>query len=689
MPRPGRSGSWHASSGIPSHQETLKAKILRLCESRPGFHAYFLMWDHAYFYVLERESWQARTWEELHPRLHFIFDNRHPFGGSHHEKLCLIDGEVAFCGGIDLCDERWDTPAHLYSDARRSLDGKAEKHGPYHDLAIEVRGPVCGEIHKHVARRWRTMSEIPFPPAPEPPAVSPAAALPVLVSRTIPSLDPALGREPIVREVEFLFRDLIRSARKRIIIEGQYYWSKLLNDLLIAQMHRRRGQGFEVFLILAELSTIKSPSRRMTAYQNGLIELLERAAEATGTRFIRGTPFVDPEPGEPGAPPKPVYIHSKVLIIDDRTLSVGSANFATRALRLDTELNLTLLGATPGIRRRIDRFSQELLRHWNLEHLHGPGRARIRLVPPPSPPRHRLPWELFFDPVLPWSYRGKRRFRVLLGREHPAAVALSVLCLAGSLLCAAALAQGALGLSVTGRDWLTLSLLTLAWWFPIATFPVLLLTGWFEGFEAASRWMLASLWAGSLFSYATGRLFPSWAEQRVARRRGAPPPDLRDFRQLIALALDPRISLRAKFAAQGFHSVSFPWFALVTWLILPALLQAVLRLTIAVTPGSVIEFTRDALRPWPAYGLVLAATALLPGALRATFEKRDRRQTRGAAPEGIPERADEKRTAENPLLQHPQGIQREQQAFHPEIRAQPPPQDASGPGLPAGGSRSA
>lgn len=36
---------------------------------------------------------------------------------AHHEKLCLIDGEVAFMGGLDLCYGRWDTNSHPIADA--------------------------------------------------------------------------------------------------------------------------------------------------------------------------------------------------------------------------------------------------------------------------------------------------------------------------------------------------------------------------------------------------------------------------------------------------------------------------------------------------------------------------------------------------------------------------------------------
>jgi phospholipase D1/2 len=36
---------------------------------------------------------------------------------AHHEKLCLIDGHIAFMGGLDLCYGRWDTNSHPIADA--------------------------------------------------------------------------------------------------------------------------------------------------------------------------------------------------------------------------------------------------------------------------------------------------------------------------------------------------------------------------------------------------------------------------------------------------------------------------------------------------------------------------------------------------------------------------------------------
>ena len=44
-------------------------------------------------------------------RLTFRFDSSHVDQGSHHQKFAVIDGQLAFLGGLDLCDHRWDDRA--------------------------------------------------------------------------------------------------------------------------------------------------------------------------------------------------------------------------------------------------------------------------------------------------------------------------------------------------------------------------------------------------------------------------------------------------------------------------------------------------------------------------------------------------------------------------------------------------
>jgi hypothetical protein len=137
--------------------------------------------------------------------------------------------------------------------------------------------------------------------------------------------DVKLGRGGI-REIEFLFRDLIIGARERIVMEGQYYWSQELNDLLIEKMHQMRGKDFEIVLILADISKIKSLTRKMASYEARLLEELTAASQLSGTKLIMGTPRVFDEDHKAS---RPIYIHSKVLLIDDTYFSIGSANCRT------------------------------------------------------------------------------------------------------------------------------------------------------------------------------------------------------------------------------------------------------------------------------------------------------------------------------------------------------------------------
>jgi phosphatidylserine/phosphatidylglycerophosphate/cardiolipin synthase-like enzyme len=94
----------------PTRLDRLLAFIAR---RRPQLRCYILIWDYAALYTLERDPWSRwRLGWRTHPHVKFGFDDRHPVGGSHHQKLVVVDDELAFCGGIDLTSHRWDTSAH-------------------------------------------------------------------------------------------------------------------------------------------------------------------------------------------------------------------------------------------------------------------------------------------------------------------------------------------------------------------------------------------------------------------------------------------------------------------------------------------------------------------------------------------------------------------------------------------------
>lgn len=98
---------------------------------------------------------------------------------SHHEKLVIVDHQVCFLGGLDLCFGRYDTPEHRvhdhpstvwpgkdYYNPRESepnswedtmkdeLDRQKYPRMPWHDVQCAIWGPACRDIARHFVQRW-------------------------------------------------------------------------------------------------------------------------------------------------------------------------------------------------------------------------------------------------------------------------------------------------------------------------------------------------------------------------------------------------------------------------------------------------------------------------------------------------------------------------------------------------------
>lgn len=78
-------------------------------------------------------------------RVQFKLDNDHPPTASLHQKFVVIDDTLAFCGGLDVTDCRWDTPEHLDEDKRRKSP-KRSIYPPFHDLMMAVDGEAAATL---------------------------------------------------------------------------------------------------------------------------------------------------------------------------------------------------------------------------------------------------------------------------------------------------------------------------------------------------------------------------------------------------------------------------------------------------------------------------------------------------------------------------------------------------------------
>ena len=324
-----------------------------LAERTPALRIFILAWDAPVGFGRGREPRVGSPggWKP-HPHIVFHYDSNCPLGGALHQKIVVVDGALAFCGGTDLTLGRWDTPAHAWADAQRTNVGEKEPYGPVHDVMLAVDAAAARALQSVAAARWRDATGRRLPiartaadPWPESLGVM-FSDIDVAVARTVPV---GIGREE-VREVEALYLDMIAAAQRYIYIENQYFTAKTVGDALAARLAEPRGPDIIVVSRLDSAGWLEAPT--MAALRTVLLHKL-RDADACG-RFSAWYPD---SPGQPCCD-----VHSKLMIVDDEWLRVGSANCANRSMGLDTECDLVLeAGGNPSLRAAIAGARNALL----------------------------------------------------------------------------------------------------------------------------------------------------------------------------------------------------------------------------------------------------------------------------------------------------------------------------------------
>lgn len=334
----------------------LGAFLNALLRRRRRLHIHVLNWDYPLIYAPDRE-WlpvYVPDWSG-HRRLRFRMDSSHPSGASHHQKIVVIDDQVAFSGGLDFALGRWDTNAHLPDDERRRDTGGAILQ-PYHDMQMMVSGPAAAALGELVRERWRTATgrRLRAPRIRGQHDVWPSdvkvdlAHVPIGISRTYPRY----GEQPEIREVERLTLGAIAAAQKSIYIENQYFTSDVVGDALVERLRERDGP--EVIAVLPEKTTGWLSQITMDVLRERLLKRLFAA-----DRFGKLRAYC---PRVPGLGTECINVHAKLLIVDEDFLCIGSANLNNRSMALDTECNLSIeANGEPRIREAIADFRGKLL----------------------------------------------------------------------------------------------------------------------------------------------------------------------------------------------------------------------------------------------------------------------------------------------------------------------------------------
>jgi phospholipase D1/2 len=245
-----------------------------------------------------------------------------------------------------------------------------------------LRGPVVETLASLFEDRWRMSGGgVLKLPRPEP-REHEAVRLEVAASLPLPGGPVALSRtfgktlvppREAVREVRALYLDAIAAAEHFLYLENQYFSSRAIFLGLVRRMREVERPRLHIVLVLPEEPEALREQLAMGLAQARLLRALRRVAHETGHhlglyRTVARGPY-----GEE----VPTYIHSKLMVVDDRFLTLGSANTTNRSMGLDSELNLAWESTAPGtdgLRRAIRRLRVSLL----MEHSGLEGLAAVR-----------------------------------------------------------------------------------------------------------------------------------------------------------------------------------------------------------------------------------------------------------------------------------------------------------------------
>ncbi len=322
-----------ANDGYP---EELAPFLNALVSERRKLRAHVLAWDFAMLYAFEREWLPLYHFDwKTHRRLTFRLDGRHPLGASHHQKVVVVDDNVALLGGFDLTRSRWDRSAHACEDALRA-DPNGAHYGPFHDVGAIVEGDCARALGDLARERWHRATGERLAPAriesdPWPRHVTPALAnVDVGIARTEPRYEGATG----VDEVRRLHLDAIASARRFIFAENQYFTSRTIAHAFAQRL--AEPDGPEIAVLMPSVQSGWLEASTMGVLRARIHRLLREKDPRQRYRLYCPTlPWL--AGGE-----RCLNVHSKVLAIDDEFVTVGSANLSERSMRLDTECNIAL-----------------------------------------------------------------------------------------------------------------------------------------------------------------------------------------------------------------------------------------------------------------------------------------------------------------------------------------------------------
>ena len=219
-----------------------------------------------------------------------------------HRKLLVVDGRVAFTGGVGIADH-WQ--------------GDAEDPDHWRDMHFRIEGPVVAQFQAAFNDNWiKTTGEV------------------LERRRSFPAAGPRGGQDAHLfisspaggsDSMHLMYLMALAAAERTIDLAASYFVpDALIDEALLAA----RGRGVRVRILV--------PGPHI---DSDVVRLASRAR--WGPLLQAGVEIYEYQP---------TMMHSKLLIVDGEMVSVGSTNFDIRSFRLNDEASLNVYDR--GLRRR-------------------------------------------------------------------------------------------------------------------------------------------------------------------------------------------------------------------------------------------------------------------------------------------------------------------------------------------------
>ena len=329
---------WFSRPFRRRYPRRLGSFLMWLARHHDGVEIRILKWGLAFLpFVLRGYMMVDVARMAAYKRIDFKFDNKHPVGCSHHQKIAVLDDRLAVCGGIDMTQDRWDTRAHDEHDRRRRRP-HGRKYGPWHDATMMLEGDAARMLGKLSRERWRRAGGKPI----EEIDASHDSLWPEGLPVQFEDVEIGIARTRAkyeecseIREIEELLLAQIARARKFIYSENQYLTSPKIVEAIGKRLEEPDPP--EIVMVQPLVADGWLEQQAMDHARALLVQGLVELDHAN--RFGLFNPFT----GE-----TPIYVHAKLTIIDDQILRIGSANFNNRSMGLDSETDVFIDCNRPG-----------------------------------------------------------------------------------------------------------------------------------------------------------------------------------------------------------------------------------------------------------------------------------------------------------------------------------------------------